>query len=104
MKTLLLTTGLSLMVASEVMASATVRLDVEKEGGELKIIHNQTQAGFMERGLKNVSGRVKYFAEPGPYTMTGTTPDCPVVTQSVTFEEGKDYTFRLTEDCRIESL
>ena len=104
MKTLFLTVGLSVMAISGVMASAIVTLDVERENGELKIVHDITQAGFIERGLKNNYGRVKYFAEPGPYTMTGTTPDCPVVTQSVSFEEGKDYTLRLTEDCRIESL
>lgn len=103
MKTILLTFTLSLIAVGGAIAAATVVLDVEKENGELKVLHDRTQAGFIERGVKNY-GRVRYTAEPGTYTVTGTNPGCPVVVQSAAFEEGKSYNLVLTKDCKIKKV
>lgn len=103
MKTLLLTSTLFLLTIGGALASASVALVVQKEGGELQLINDRTKAGFIERGGKNY-GSVKYMADPGSYTMTGTQPGCSVVTQPAAFEEAKSYTITLTEDCRIENV
>lgn len=102
MKTLLLAFTVSFLLTGAAFASAFVGLRVQKEGGELQLINNATKAGFIERGGKNY-WKVAYVAEPGTYTLTGTNPGCPVLTQSVSFEEGKSYELVLTKDCRIEN-
>jgi len=86
---------------TEIFASATARLIVKKNGGELKIVNNQTKTGIIERGGKNY-WNVTYAADPGKYTITGKNPGCPDVVLSASFEEGKAYTVTFTEDCKIK--
>lgn len=83
-------------------SAATVELHVQREGGELQLVNNQTKAGITERG--GYPWTITYRAEPGTYTMTGITPNCPTLTQETAFEEGKPYKVTLTSDCRIHKV
>lgn len=101
MKTLLLTSVFSLFAMAEANASAFVGFQVQKEGGELEIIHKKTKAAFIERGGKNY-WHSTYRAEPGAYTIIGKNPGRPAVAQSASFDEGKSYHLVLTAEGKIE--
>lgn len=102
MKKILLTISLSLMSFGNAFASAPVEMRVEKNGGQLKIINNRNQTGFIEYGGGKNAWSVKYMADPGTHTITGEGPGCSTVTQTAFFEEGKTYRLVLTDDCRIQ--
>jgi hypothetical protein len=99
----LLTLLVSVALIEQALASATVVLEAENDRAELQAMNPLTSTGFIGHGGKYL-WKVKYVAEPGTYTLRGTTPGCPPVVESASFEEGQSYHMTLTEDCRIESV
>jgi hypothetical protein len=90
----------ALLMTEKAFASATVVLEAENARAELQAMNPLTSTGFIGHGGEYL-WKVKYVAEPGTYTLTGTTPGCPPVVETVSFEEGGSYSMMLTEDCRI---
>jgi len=90
------------LIPTQSFSVATVELHVQQEGGELQLVNNYTKAGITERG--GYPWTITYRAEPGSYTVTGTTPNCPTLTQAASFEDGKPYRMTLTSDCRIQNV
>jgi hypothetical protein len=90
------------LLSNQSFSTANVELHVQQEGGELQLINDHTKAGITERG--GYPWTIVYRAEPGPYTMTGKTPNCPTLTQAASFEEGRPYVVTLTTDCQIQKI
>ena len=103
MKKLLLIISVSILATENAFSAAFVELHVEKENGELKLVNDTTKTGFIERGGKNY-GRVKYLADPGTYTITGSNPGSVPVVQPASFEDGKSYALVLTRDNQVKDL